>query len=153
METQQFSIVINAPKEKVWHTMLDLDTYKIWAEPFMPGSYYEGDWNQGSKMLFLAPDDKGKLSGMLSQIKESKPYDFVSIETKGVVEDGKEDTTGEQAKEWAGSFENYTFKEIQGQTEVIVDLASPGGIDEELKHYLLDAWTKALQILKELAEK
>ena len=153
MENQQFSIVINAPKEKVWHTMLDLDTYKIWAEPFMPGSFYEGNWNKGSKMLFLAPDENGKMSGMVSQIKESRPYEFLSIEHKGVVKDGKEDTTGEEAKEWAGSHENYTFKEIDGKTEVIVDLSLPGEIDEELKQYLLDAWIKALQILKELAEK
>lgn len=149
MVNYQFSIVINAPKEKVWHTMLDLDTYKIWAEPFMPGSFYEGDWNQGSKMLFLAPDEKGKMSGMVSKIKESRPYEFVSIEPKGVVEDGKE----KEAQEWAGSLENYTFKEIDGKTEVIVDLSGYGEIEEELKQYLLDAWSKALQILKELAEK
>ncbi|MDZ4172479.1 MAG: SRPBCC domain-containing protein [Methanobacteriaceae archaeon] len=153
MENQQFSIVINAPKEKVWHTMLDLDTYKIWTEPFMPGSFYEGDWNQGSKILFLAPDEEGKMSGMVSKIKESRLYEFISIEPKGVVEDGKENTTGEEAKEWAGSFENYTLKEIDGKTEVIVDLAAPEEIDEELKQYLLDAWIKSLQILKELAEK
>ncbi len=153
MENQQFSIVINAPKEKVWHTMLDLDTYKIWTEPFMPGSFYEGDWNQGSKILFLAPDEGGKMSGMVSKIKESRLYEFISIEPKGVVEDGKENTTGEEAKEWAGSFENYTLKEIDGKTEVIVDLAAPEEIDEELKQYLLDAWIKSLQILKELAEK
>lgn len=48
MENQQFSIVINAPKEKVWHTMLDLDTYKIWTEFFAPGSFYEGDWSKKS---------------------------------------------------------------------------------------------------------
>jgi uncharacterized protein YndB with AHSA1/START domain len=117
MVNQQFSVVINAPIEKVWHTMLDLDTYKIWAEPFMPGSFYEGDWNQGSKMLFLSSDEKGKMSGMVSQIKESRPYEFISIEPKGIVEDGKET----EAQEWAGSLENYTFKEIHGKTEVIVD--------------------------------
>ena len=153
MENQQFSIVINAPKEKVWHTMLDLDNYKIWTEPFMPGSFYEGNWDQGSKMLFLAPDENGNMSGMVSQIKESRPYEFLSIEPKGVVKDGKENTTGEEAKEWAGSHENYTFKEIDGKTEVIVDLSLRGEIDEELNLYLLDAWIKALQILKELAEK
>lgn len=153
MENQQFSIVINAPKENVWHTMLDLDTYKIWTEPFMPGSFYEGDWNQGSKMLFLAPDEKGKMSGMVSQIKEIRLYEFISIEPKGVLEDGKENITGEKAKEWFGSFENYTLKEIDGKTEVIVDLTAPEEIEEELKQYLLDAWTKSLQILKELAEK
>ncbi|MDO9044972.1 MAG: hypothetical protein Q7U35_06665 [Methanobacteriaceae archaeon] len=134
MENQKFSITINAPKEKVWHTMLDLDTYKIWTEPFMPGSFYEWNWNQGIKMLFLAPDDNGNISGMVSQIKESRPYEFLSIEPKGVVKDGKENTIGEEAKEWAGSFENYTFKEIDGKAELIVDLSAPEEIDEELSN-------------------
>jgi len=149
---QHFSIVINAPKEKVWHTMLDLDTYKIWAEFFAPGSFYEGDWSKGSKMLFLAPDETGQKSGMVSKIIESRPFEFVSIEPKGVVEDGKEITDSEEAKEWAGSLENYTFKEIDGKTEVVVDLSGAVEIEEEFKKYLLDAWTKALQKLKELAE-
>ncbi len=153
MVNQQFSIVIKAPKEKVWSTMLDLDTYKIWTEPFMPGSFYEGDWNQGSKILFLAPDENGKMSGMLSQIKENRLYEFVSIETKGVVEDGKENTTSEEAKQWMGALENYTFKEIDGKTELIVDLTGPGELDEELKQFFSESWQKALQILKELAEK
>jgi uncharacterized protein YndB with AHSA1/START domain len=152
MVNLQFSIVINAPKEKVWHTMLDLDTYKIWTEPFYPGSFYEGDWNQGSKILFLAPDEKGKMSGMISQIKENKPYEFVSTETKGVVKDGKEITTSKEAKEYAGSLENYTFKELDGKTEVIVDLSGPVVMDEELKQYFQGTWSKALQILKDLAE-
>ena len=65
------------------------------------------------------------MSGMVSKIKESRLYEFISIEPKGVVEDGKEKTTGEEVKEWAGSFENYTLKEIDGKTEVIVDLAAP----------------------------
>lgn len=153
MVNLQFSIVIKAPKEKVWHTMLDLDTYKIWVEPFMPGSFYEGDWNQGSKILFLAPDENGKMSGMVSHIKENRPYEFVSIETKGLFEDGKEITTSEEAKQWAGSLENYTFKELDGETEVIVDLSGAGEMDEELKQYFSESWQKALKILKALAEK
>jgi uncharacterized protein YndB with AHSA1/START domain len=152
-EGMHFSIVINAPKEKVWHTMLDLDTYKIWTEVFAPGSSYEGDWSEGSKMLFIGPDENGKMGGMVSQIKESRPYEFVSIEYNGVVKDGKEITTGEEAKEYAGSLENYTFKEMDGKTEVIVDLLGSEEIGEELKQYFQDSWPKALQKLKELAEK
>jgi hypothetical protein len=133
--------------------MLDLDTYKIWTEVFAPGSSYEGDWSEGSKMLFIGPDENGKMGGMVSQIKESRPYEFVSIEYNGVVKDGKEITTGEEAKEYAGSLENYTFKEMDGKTEVIVDLLGSEEIGEELKQYFQDSWPKALQKLKELAEK
>jgi len=53
----QYSIVINAPKEKVWKTMLNKDTYEKWTDVFMPGSSYVGDWTEGSKILFLAPDE------------------------------------------------------------------------------------------------
>ena len=152
MVKQQFSISINAPKEKVWHTMLDLDTYKIWTEPFSPGSSFEGDWSEGSKIIFGAPDENGKMSGMLSYIKENRPYEFVSIEHQGMVNEGKEITTGEEAEEYAGSLENYTFKEMNGKTEVIVDLSGPGEMDDELKQFFQDAWKKALQKVKQLAE-
>lgn len=56
--------------------MLDTETYRQWTEGFMPGSYYEGSWEKDSKILFLAPDENGKMSGMVSTIVENKPYDF-----------------------------------------------------------------------------
>jgi hypothetical protein len=60
------------------------------------------------------------------------------------VEDGKEKET-----EWAGALENYTFKDIGGKTEVLVDMDS----NEEFEEMFQDIWPKALQKLKELAEK
>ena len=98
MEKLHFSISINAPIKKVWETMLGNETYKLWTDVFAPGSYFVGDWSEGSKMLFLGPNENGKLSGMVSKIKENKPYKFISIEHVGEVEDGKE-----KATEWAGS--------------------------------------------------
>ena len=52
-EKLKYSIAINAPKEKVWHTMLDDKTYRERTAEFNPGSYYEGDWKQGSEIRFL----------------------------------------------------------------------------------------------------
>ena len=37
MEKLYFSIVIKAPKEKVWEVMLGKDTYSDWTEIFSPG--------------------------------------------------------------------------------------------------------------------
>lgn len=144
MEKLHFSIVIDVPKEKVWKTMLDEDTYQQWTDVFMQGSHYVGDWSEGSKILFLAPDESGKMSGMVSRIKENRLYEYISIEHLGEVEDGKEET-----KEWAGALENYTFKEIGGKTEVLVDVDT----NEEFTEMFRDIWPKALQKLKELAEK
>jgi hypothetical protein len=150
MDKLHFSIVINAPREKVWNTMLEDATYRIWTEAFIPGSHYIGDWNQGSKILFLGPDPKtGKTSGMVSRIKENRPHEFLSIEHVGIIENGKEDTSSEAVKSWAGGLENYTLQEIGPEkTELLVDMDS----SEEHKEMFQNRWPKALEKLKTLAE-
>jgi len=148
MERLHFKIEINAPKEKVWNTMLDDKTYRQWTEEFMPGSYYKGDWSKGSKMLFIGPGENGEM-GMVSRIKENQKYKFISIEHYGVIKDGKEDTSSDEVKAWAGAHENYTFTEKNGATEVLVDM----DIVEEYKEMFEGMWPKALMKLKELAEK
>jgi uncharacterized protein YndB with AHSA1/START domain len=144
-----FAIVVNAPKEKVWHTMLDADTYRAWTEAFMPDSHFVGDWRKGSKMLFLAPGETGEMSGMVSRIKEIRPYEYVLIEHIGIVQNGKEDTSSEAVSGWAGALENYTFKDLGGKTEVLIEMDT----SDEYTKMFQNIWPKALQRLKELAEK
>ena len=148
MQKLHFSIVISAPKEKVWNTMLDEKTYRDWTEAFGPGSYYKGSWDKGSKILFIAPTEKGDM-GMVSRIKENRLHEFISIEHIGMVENGKEDTTSDAVKGWVGALENYTFKEKNGTTEVLVDTDTV----DEYKEMFEGMWPNALQKLKELAEK
>lgn len=150
MHKLHFSIVINAPKEKVWNTMLGDDTYRVWTEAFTLGSHYVGDWSKESKILFLAPGKTGGMSGMVSRIKENRRHEYISIEHLGEVHDGKEDISSAAVKAWAGAHENYTFKEKDKNTEVLVDIDSAGG---ELEEMFKNIWPKALQKLKELAEK
>ncbi len=152
MQKLHFTTAINAPKEKVWNTMLEDATYREWTEAFHKGSYYEGDWSRGSKILFLAQNDDGTTGGMVSRIVENRPYDFVSIEHLGEVVAGVEDTTSERVQAWAGAHENYTFTEAEGVTTVNVDL----DVDEssvEMKEMFEGMWPKALEKLKEIAEK
>jgi uncharacterized protein YndB with AHSA1/START domain len=148
MERLNFSIVIDAPKEKVWNTILEDETYRIWTAAFMPGSHYIGDWSQGSRILFLGPGESGEMSGMVSRIKENRPYEYVSIEHIGIVQGGKEDTSSEEVKSWAGALENYTFKDLGGRTEVLVEMDT----NEEYREMFQNTWPKALERLKELAE-
>lgn len=148
MDKLRFSISINAPAAKVWNTMLDDVTYRAWTEAFASGSHYVGNWNKGSKILFLGPGENGKMSGMVSRIAESRPHEFISIEHLGVVNDGVEDTTSEQVKVWAGAHENYTFTQTGGTTEVLVELDTV----EEHKEMFQGMWPKALEKLKSLAE-
>ena len=129
--------------------MLNQDTYRKWTEVFSPGSYYEGTWEEGSKILFLGPNEDGKgTSGMVSRIKENRLHEYISIEHLGIVSDGLEDTTSEVAKKWAPAFENYTFKEDDGVTTLSIDM----DIEEEHKNSFEVIWPKALVILKALSE-
>jgi hypothetical protein len=149
MQKLHYSITINAPKEKVWHTMLDDATYREWTADFSPGSYYEGDWSKGSKIVFLGPDPQtGEIGGMVSRIAENKPYEFISIQHVGMIKNGVEDTTSEEVKKWFPAFENYTFKEHNGVTEVLIDLDSL----DEYADMFNEMWAKSLDKLKQLAE-
>jgi uncharacterized protein YndB with AHSA1/START domain len=150
MQKIHFSILINAPKEKVWDTMLGDVTYREWTKSFNPGSRFVGDWSEGSKILFVGPAQDGQgEDGMVSRIKENRQHEFVSIEHLGLVKNGVEDMSSEEAKKWAPSFENYTFTEKDGGTEVEVDMS----IDDEYKTMFEEMWPKALEALKDLAEK
>ncbi|OPY25144.1 MAG: hypothetical protein A4E27_01023 [Methanobacterium sp. PtaU1.Bin242] len=153
MEELHFSIVIDARKEKVWEIMLGKETYPLWTDVFMPGSHFEGDWSKGSKIFFLAPDESGKMSGTVFRIKENHPYQFVSIENIGMVQDGREDISSKEAKIYAGALENYTFKAINGKTVVMVDLSPVMDIPDDYKGMYEDMWANALRKLKELVEK
>lgn len=149
-QTIHFAITINAPRKKVWETMLQDATYRQWVAVFNPtgSSWYEGDWTEGSKILFLGDGEHGGVSGMVSRIKEVRPHEFVSIEHLGVVQDGKEDTTGELARQFASALENYTFVDTNGATEVQVAMDTI----EEHRQMFEASWPKALQALKALAE-
>ena len=150
MKTLHFSTIIAAPKEKVWHTMLDDAPYREWTSAFNPGSYYRGDWSEGSKILFLGPDPQtGSEGGIVSRIAENRPYEFVSIQHLGLVRDGVEDTSSEAARLWAPAFENYSFRERDGATEVRVDLDV---LDDHASMFEA-MWPPALARLKELAER
>lgn len=143
------SIFIDAPREKVWDSMLNKDTYEQWTKAFNPTSRFEGDWSEGSKMLFFGTDESGKNEGgMVSRIAKHVPHEYISIEHLGIIENGIEDTTSEKAKSWAPAFENYTFKEKDGGTELTVDM----DLDDENKDSFEGMWDEALKKLKEIAE-
>lgn len=149
MQKFETSIFINAPKEKVWDVLLGAETYREWTKPFNPTSRFEGDWSEGSKILFLGTDENGNNEGgMVSRIAKNIPYEYISIEHLGIIENGVEDTTSEKAKAWAPAFENYTLIEKDGGTLMKIDQ----DLEESYKEMFEKMWPQALKKLKELAE-
>lgn len=151
MKKLHASIFINAPREKVWDVMLSDATYREWTTAFNPGSYFVGDWSTGSKMLFLGPNPDGTPGegGMVSRVAENRRPEFMSIEHLGLVSNGVEDTESEAAKKWAPAFENYTFNEKDGGTELLVDM----DVEEEYYTMFEEMWGKALPLLKSIVER
>ena len=150
MGNLQYKIDINASAEKVYRTMLELETYKQWTALFNPTSTYEGNWVKGSKMLFVGTGENGEKGGMVSEVAENIPNKFVSIRHYGLVKGNEEITTGEEVEKWAGGTERYLYEENDGVTTLTVELT--GLDDENFVAYFNEVYPKALDKLKELAE-
>lgn len=146
-----FTIDINAPKQRVWEVMLADETYREWTSAFHPGSCFKGSWDKGSKINFVSEDDGGQ-SGMAGQIAENIPYEFISIEIIGEIVDGEVNTTSEEAKQWIGGHENYRFRETDGVTTLDIELTG-SEISPEMAKEFEAMWPKALEKLKEIAER
>jgi len=142
MEKLNFSININAPRERVWEVLFDEWTYREWTSVFAKGSHAETDWKEGSKALFL--DDNG--NGMVSRIAKSTPHEYLSIEHLGVIENGKENT---EVSEWSGVMENYILNQSNGSTVLNIEMDT----NDQWKEYFTKTWLLALNKVKEISEK
>lgn len=140
-----YSIKINAPREKVWDVMLSDETYREWTMAFHPGSSFRGTWEEGTKMEFVAPGENGVDEvGMAGMIKENRKPEFLSIEYSIPVPGLEINPEGPMG------YENYTFKDDNGATDLVIDLLN---LPDEFKDMMSDSWPKALDKLKEICER
>lgn len=146
MKKLQFTKEIKAPAQKVWDSLWNESTYAQWTNAFNPegGSKIQSDWKVGGRTLFL--DSKG--NGMISTIKtKNEPYEMV-FEHLGEIVDGKEDTTSEKVKSWAGSLEEYHLSESNGITTLTASVQTA----EEWEEMMNNGFTKGLEAVKKLSE-
>ena len=144
IKTLEFKTRIDAPVEEVWDTMLGPEGYKQWTASFTAGSYFEGSWSEGERMLFLAPGG----NGMVAEIAANRPHELISIKHIGQIMDGVEDTTSDSVRSWAPAYENYRFASVPGGTEVTVEQDVLAGYED----FMNDTWPKALAALRALCE-
>lgn len=145
MKKLNFTTQINAPREAVWNILWSKETYPKWTSVFMEGSYAESDWKEGSKILFLGPDEHGGTGGMTSRIAKLVPNDTMVFEHLGEVKNGVEDFS----KGWSDAFEKYFLRtSADCGTELNVELDTL----DEYASYFEETFPKALVKIKELAE-
>ncbi|WP_250436625.1 SRPBCC domain-containing protein [Hanstruepera flava] len=151
MKKIEFKEHIKASCKTVYETMLglnDITTYEQWTAEFNPTSTYEGSWNKGAKMYFIGTDENGKRGGMVSEIAENIPFEYVSIRHYGILDGDTEITSGEHVDSWAGGLENYSFQEHNGITTVTVEMDTA----DDYIDYFNNLWPKALNTLKKIVE-
>lgn len=144
MEKSTFKATINAPREKVWDVLWGETSYPQWTAPFSEGSKVDTNWEKGSKVLFL----DGSNRGMVARVADKVPNEFMSFQHLGEIDNGVEDLTSDKVKAWAGAYENYTLTNVNGKTELLVEM----DLADDFKDYFIKTWPIALDKVKELSE-
>lgn len=139
-----YAIDIAAPAAQVSRLMTQPDTYERWTAAFCEGSRFEGSWDVGQRIRFLAPSG----DGMLAEIAEHRPGEFISIRHLGSIHNGVEDTDSEAVRAWAPAYENYRFLPSACGTTVQVEQ----DMLADYEAFMNEAWPKALAALKALCE-
>lgn len=144
VQTIRKSVDIHAPREKVWEVLLQDRFTRIWYEAFCAGTQAETDWVLGSKARFT----NGSGSGIVGQIVAHKPAELLSIEFDGIIAHYKEDYESPEAQKVKGSRETYRLDGNNGTTLLSIE----SDMDPEYFDAMSQAWSNALQKIKELAE-
>ncbi len=146
MKKIKFSTTINAPREKVWKTLWEKSSYEKWTSAFAEGSTVKtDDWKEGSRVEF----GDGKGNGMVSSVLANRPNEYMSFKHLGEVKEGIVDMTSDKVQQWAGAEENYTLKDKDGKTELIVEMDTSGA---DFEDFLIKTWPTALDKIKSQAE-
>jgi uncharacterized protein YndB with AHSA1/START domain len=142
MNEMQFTIEIQARKEKVWDTLWQDETFREWAGLIDPGTYMKGELKEGNEVEFISAENG---YGVTSLVEKVIPNEYVRLLHSA---DTQDTGTRERAKEWTGGAESYTLTETDG----ITTLTAVFDVPPELEDYFQTAYPKALNRLKELAE-
>lgn len=140
MKTLKFLVHISAPKEIVWNTLWNEESYKKWTSVFHEGTQALSDRKEGSKILFFSPDGEG----MSSAVARTIPNEFLSFRhfNKSGGDETFNDASGSEA------LENYYLHEEDGITELRVEVDT----NENSVQYFEQIFPMALKKVKQLAE-
>lgn len=137
-----FSIIIKAPKEKVWNTLWDDNTFRNWASIIDEGSYMVGELREGNKVQFISSVSG---YGVTSRIEKYIPFEFVLFH---FMTDTMERGTQERVNEWTGGKESYVLVETDGVTTLTVKTDVPREQEETFN----TRFPRALERVKNLSE-
>ena len=142
MKELQFSIEINASKERVWATLWEDVTFRDWANIIDEGTYMKGVMKEGNEVQFISSVNG---YGVTSLIEKLNPNEYVLFRHSA---DTQKSGQQEREKEWTGATESYSVAEKNGVTTLILKTDVPQEQEETFNIRL----PRALERIKTLAE-
>lgn len=143
MKEMQFTIEIEATKERVWATLWQDETFRQWAGIIDPGTYMVGELQEGAEIQFISAENG---YGVTSLVEKAVPNESLVLLHSA---DTQETGTKEREKEWTGGKESYTLTEKDGVTTLVAAFDVPTKMEE----YFKVSYPRALEQVKILAER
>jgi uncharacterized protein YndB with AHSA1/START domain len=143
MNEMLFQVHIYAPRQKVWDTLWQDQTFREWAGIIDPGTYMVGELKEGSEVQFISSENG---YGVTSLVEKIVPNQYLLLRHSA---DTQGSGTQERTSEWTGGTESYKLSEENGVTTLIAAFDVP----QEMEEYFNTVYPKALEKVKELAER
>lgn len=139
----QFAIEIHAPKERVWDTLWQDETFRQWANVIDEGTYMKGVLKEGNEIQFISSQNG---YGVTSLVEKLTMNEFVLLRHTA---DTKESGAEVREDEWTGGKQSHSLVEKDGVTTLTVVFDVPTEMEEIFKV----RFPQALELVKVLAEK
>lgn len=142
MNELEFSVEIEAGREKVWDTLWRDETFRAWAGLIDPGTYMVGELKAGSEVAFMSAKNG---YGVTSLVEELVANEYLLLRHAADTQNtGRE----ERNNEWTDGAESYKLTEQGGVTTLTVAFNVPPNLED----YFNENYPKALAKVKELSE-
>lgn len=138
-----YTIKINATKQKIWAVLWEDQTFREWANLIDEGTYMKGELKEGGEVEFISSVNG---YGVTSFVERLIPEEFVLLKH---LEDTQEYGTDQREKEWTGGSESYRLSEGDGLTELTLVMDVP----EDLENYFNGVYPSVLNSIKALSER
>ena len=126
--------------------MIDKSVYPGWAKAWGEGMTYDGGWMVGKHISFY-DDTQGGTKALLEKFitNEAIEMKHIAMVNPQLIEIS---ATDDMIRKWIGSEEKYYFKKVTDiETKIEVVMVADEAFEE-----MMNAWTKALELLKEICE-
>lgn len=143
MKELEYQIIINKPKEIVWFTLWDDQSFRDWSNNIDEGTYMLGDIIEGNEIQFISSVNGYGVTSLVSKL---IPNEYVLFKHAS---DTQNTGTETRDKQWTGGSESYTLTENNGSTVLIIKSEIP----DELVELFNLSMPKALERIKYLSEK